>query len=206
MIVIVDYGMGNLRSVEKALASLGAAARISNDPVVIGQADKLILPGVGAFGDGMKNIRTYGIEDAIVRFAASGKPLLGICLGMQMLFEDGEENPGVRGLGIIKGSVRKFDPAALGPGGLKIPHMGWNQVIWSKKSFLFDGIGDRSNFYFVHSYYPEPGEDVTAGVTGYGIDFASVIQKGNIAATQFHPEKSQKNGLRLLLNFIHYRG
>ncbi len=206
MIVIVDYGMGNLRSVEKALISLGAPVRISDDPGIIAKADKLILPGVGAFGDGMKNIRDYGIEDAIIGVAAAGRPFLGICLGMQMLFEDGEENPGVRGLGIIKGSVRKFDPAVLGPRGLKIPHMGWNQVTRSKTSSLFDGIEDGSNFYFVHSYYPAPLEDVTVGVTDYGIGFASVIQKNNVAATQFHPEKSQKNGLRLLLNFIQQRG
>ncbi len=206
MIVIVDYGMGNLRSVEKAIASIGASSAISNDSHVILKADKLIIPGVGAFGDGMKNIRSYGIEDAIISFASTGKPLLGICLGMQMLFENGDENPGIKGLSLIKGSVKSFDHGLFKDKGLKIPHIGWNIVRQSKKSFLFDGIPDHSYFYFVHSYYPVPEEDVGIGVTDYGIDFTSVIQKDNILATQFHPEKSQQNGLRLLLNFINYRG
>ncbi len=206
MIVIVDYGMGNLRSVEKAVASVGAVSMISSDPDTIVKADRLILTGVGAFGDGMTNIRAYGIEDAIQRFFGTGRPALGICLGMQMLFEDDEENPGVQGLGLIKGSVKKFDTATLGARGLKIPHIGWNTVTQEKRSFMFDGIADGSYFYFVHSYYPAPIEDVGAGSTEYGARFASVVQKDNVVATQFHPEKSQANGLRLLSNFINHRG
>jgi imidazole glycerol-phosphate synthase subunit HisH len=206
MIVIVDYGMGNLRSVEKAIASIGASSVISNDPYVILKADKLVIPGVGAFGDCMKNIRAYGIEDAVKQFIAKGRPVIGICVGMQMLFDDGDENPGVKGLGLMNGRVKGFDHAQLAGKGLKIPHMGWNTVKQAKKSFLFEGIEDKSYFYFVHSYYPAPLEDVAIGTTDYGIDFTSVVQKNNIVATQFHPEKSQANGLKLLLNFINYRG
>ncbi len=206
MIVIVDYGMGNLRSVEKAIASIGASSLISNDPDAISKADKLVIPGVGAFGDCMNNIRAYGIEDAVKQFIAKGRPVIGICLGMQMLFEGGDENPGVKGLGLMKGSVKGFDHEQLAGKGLKIPHMGWNTVKQGKKSFLFEGIKDKSYFYFVHSYYPAPLEDITIGTTDYGIDFTSVVQKDNVVATQFHPEKSQKNGLRLLSNFINYRG
>ncbi|MGB9736116.1 MAG: imidazole glycerol phosphate synthase subunit HisH [bacterium] len=206
MVVIVDYGMGNLRSVHKAVVAIGSSAIISNKPDDIIKADKLIIPGVGAFGDGMQNIRDYGIEDAIVQFINSGKPVLGICLGMQMLFYDGDENPGIKGLSVIKGSVKMFDQQILRKQGLKIPHIGWNAVTQTRKSFLFEGIPDKSYFYFVHSYYPVPAEDVGIGVTDYGVDFTSVIQKGNIVATQFHPEKSQKMGLRLLSNFINYKG
>ncbi len=206
MIVIVDYGMGNLRSVEKAIASIGASSVISNDPDAISKADKLVIPGVGAFGDCMKNIRAYGIEDAVKQSIAKGMPVIGICLGMQMLFEDGDENPGVKGLGLMKGSVKGFDHNLSAGKGLKIPHMGWNIVRQIKKSFLFEGIPDKSYFYFVHSYYPSPVEDVSIGITDHGIDFTSVIQKDNVVATQFHPEKSQANGLKLLSNFVKYRG
>ncbi len=206
MIVIVDYGMGNLRSVEKAIASIGASSVISNDPDAIVKADKLIIPGVGAFGDCMKNLRSYGVEDAVRQFIAKGRPALGICVGMQILFEDGEESPGIKGLGLMKGSVKRLDHGRLSVQGLKIPHMGWNTVRQAKGSFLFEGIADKSYFYFVHSYCPAPLEDVAIGVTDYGVDFTSVVRKDNIVATQFHPEKSQANGLRLLSNFFRYRG
>jgi glutamine amidotransferase len=206
MVVIVDYGMGNLRSVQKAVSAVGGNVTISNKPEEIVNADKLIIPGVGAFGDGMKNIRAYHIEEAIFQFVKTGRLLLGICLGMQMLFEDGDENPGVKGLSILKGSVKMFDPVLCKQKKLKIPHIGWNSVKQIKRSFIFDGIPDNSYFYFVHSYYPKPVDDVSIGITEYGIDFTSVVQKDNIIATQFHPEKSQKMGLKLLSNFINYRG
>ncbi len=206
MIVIVDYGMGNLRSVEKAVASVGSASIISDDPDTISKADKLIIPGVGAFGDGMKNIRACGVEDGVKQFVRKGKPLLGICLGMQMLFDDGDENPGVKGLELISGSVKIFDSESFNKKGLKIPHIGWNTVKQIKKSFLFDEIKDNSYFYFVHSYYSSPIEDTSICITDYGINFTSAVQKGNIVATQFHPEKSQANGLKLLSNFINYKG
>lgn len=206
MIVIVDYGMGNLRSVQKAILAVGDSAIISNKPEEILNADKLIIPGVGAFGDGMDNIRAFGIEDAIIQFIKKGRLLLGICLGMQMLFNEGEENPGVKGLSVVKGSVKMFDQSTFKEQGLKIPHIGWNVVTKVKDSFLFDAIPDNSYFYFVHSYYPAPYEDISIGMTDYGITFTSVIQKDNIVATQFHPEKSQKLGLKLLSNFINYRG
>ena len=206
MITIVDYGMGNLRSVEKAIASFGEKVIISKDPDQISNADKLILPGVGAFGDGMTNIRSYGIEQAIKDFVKTGKLMLGICLGMQMLFEECDESPGVQGLGLIKGGVKGFKEAGIKSQGLKVPHIGWNSVEQVKYSFIFDGIKDKSYFYFVHSYYPAPLEDVTIGNTGYGITFTSVVQRDNVIATQFHPEKSQQNGLSMLSNFIKFRG
>ncbi|MCL4477603.1 MAG: imidazole glycerol phosphate synthase subunit HisH [Deltaproteobacteria bacterium] len=206
MITIVDYGMGNLRSVEKAIASFGTKVIISKDPDQISNADKLILPGVGAFGDGMINIRSYGIEQAIKDFVKTGKLMLGICLGMQMLFEECDENPGVQGLGLIKGGVKGFKQAGIKSQGLKVPHIGWNSVEQVKYSFIFEGIKDKSYFYFVHSYYPAPLEDVTIGNTGYGIAFTSVVQRDNVIATQFHPEKSQQNGLSMLSNFIKFRG
>lgn len=206
MITIVDYGMGNLRSVEKAVVSFGAKAMISKDPDEILHADKLILPGVGAFGDGMSNIRNYGIEQAIKDFVKTGKLMLGICLGMQMLFEEDDENPGVKGLGLIKGKVKGFGLSGIKSQGLKVPHIGWNIVEQVKYSFIFEGIKDKSYFYFVHSYYPVPLEDVTIGSTDYGMAFTSVVQKDNVIATQFHPEKSQKIGLNMLSNFMNFRG
>lgn len=186
MITIADYGMGNLRSVSKAFEHIGQEISITNSPKDILDSEALVVPGVGAFGDCINNLKTLGILDVIKKFIASGKPYLGICLGMQILFNSSEEAPRVRGLGIFSGTVKKF-PDSLG---LKIPHMGWNTV-------------NNSYMYFVHSYYVDPlDKSIIAGETEYGIRFCSMIKKDNIWATQFHPEKSQKLGLEFLQNFI----
>ncbi len=196
MIVVVDYGRGNLRSVEKALQKLGYNTLVSSDPEQVLKADKLILPGVGAFGDCMANLCSYGLKEAVLEFIKSGKPFLGICLGLQLLFSESEEYGPVKGLNIISGKVKRF------PKGLKVPHMGWNTVKIIKKNPLFEGIRDNSYFYFVHSYYVVPEEEkVVATITDYGLDFVSMVSWENIFATQFHPEKSQKVGLRFLDNF-----
>ncbi len=198
MITIVDYGMGNLRSVSKALEHLGIGSRISADPDEVANAERLILPGVGAFGDAMAELERRGLADAVRAFARSGRPLIGICLGMQLLFDSSEESPGVDGLGLIPGTVRRFDAE------LKVPHMGWNTVEQRRRDGLFKEIPDGEFFYFVHSYYVDPAPDAAeaaAGMTGYGIEFPSVLSYGNFYATQFHPEKSQQRGLQMLRNF-----
>ena len=198
MINIIDFKMGNLRSVEKAFHHLGFEAQISADPAAIAGASHLVLPGDGAFGKSMEHIREMGFEEPIREFIATGKPFLGICVGFQLLFEQSEEMGSYQGLGILPGKVLKFPP------GRKIPHMGWNQVSWQRSSPLTEGMPDKPWFYFVHSYYAEAadGKDVL-GTTGYGIEFASVVSRdqGKIFAVQFHPEKSQEAGLRLLKNF-----
>ena len=196
MIVIVDYGRGNLRSVEKAFEKLGYKAMVSSHPEEIVSADKLVLPGVGAFGDCMENLKSYGLIESVLEFIKSGKPFLGICLGLQLLFSESEEYGPVKGLNVIPGRVVRF------PKGLKVPHMGWNTVEVVSNNPLFDGIDNNSFFYFVHSYYVVPdSKDVISAVTDYGVKFASAIWKENIFATQFHPEKSQKVGLKFLDNF-----
>ena len=199
-IVIVDYDVGNLRSVQKALEKVGADAKISRHTEDIASADAVVLPGVGAFAECMNNLRSYGLETATRDFIKSGKPFLGICVGYQILFEESEEFGHSKGLGVFKGKCVKFSSDHLQPGH-KIPHMGWNQVRYVNKGRLFDGIDDGSDFYFVHSYYPEPVEGIAVGVTEYGVEFASSVEKGNVFATQFHPEKSQQSGLKLLENF-----
>jgi glutamine amidotransferase len=200
MISIVDYGMGNLRSVKKAFESLGFSAALTRDRKGILSSSGLVLPGVGAFGDCMKNLEEYGLLEPIKKFIDNGKPFLGICLGLQLIFEESEESPGVRGLGVLKGRVvrfPKFDKERL-----KVPHMGWNQVEIKPGLTMARGILDGSWFYFVHSYFPEPDdENVIMGRTRYGIEFASIIQKENVFACQFHPEKSSTIGLYLLGNF-----
>ncbi len=196
MIVIVDYGRGNLRSVEKAFEKLGYKAMVSSHPEEIVSADKLVLPGVGAFGDCMENLKSYGLIESVLEFIKSGKPFLGICLGLQLLFSESEEYGPVKGLNVIPGRVVRF------PKGLKVPHMGWNTVEVVSNNPLFDGIDNNSFFYFVHSYYVVPNDrDVISAVTDYGVKFVSAIWKENIFATQFHPEKSQKVGLKFLDNF-----
>ncbi|NPA15629.1 MAG: imidazole glycerol phosphate synthase subunit HisH [Deferribacteres bacterium] len=196
MIVVVDYGRGNLRSVEKALQKLGYATKVSSDPEEVVKADKLVLPGVGAFGDCMDNLSSYGLKEAVLDFIRSGKPFLGICLGLQLLFSESEEYGPVKGLDVIPGRVKRF------PRGLKVPHMGWNTVRIVRENPLLSGVPDNSYFYFVHSYYVAPeSEDVVSTLTDYGLDFVSMINYENIFATQFHPEKSQKVGLRFLDNF-----
>ncbi len=198
MINIVDYKMGNLRSVEKAFHHLDFEARISADPADIAGASHLVLPGDGAFGKSMEHIREMGFEEPIREFIATGKPFLGICVGFQILFQQSEEMGSYQGLGILPGKVLKFPP------GRKIPHIGWNQVSWLRPSPLTESIPDKSWFYFVHSYYAETADSKDVlGITGYGIEFTSVVsrEQGKIFAVQFHPEKSQEAGLRLLKNF-----
>lgn len=196
MIAVVDYGMGNLRSVQKGLEKVGYLAKIATAPEELYAARGIILPGVGAFGDTMANLRSRGLDAAIVRSIEEGKPFLGICIGLQVLFEYGEEMGCHRGLGIFPGRVRRF------AGDMKVPHMGWNQVILKQKCPILEGIPDRSYFYFVHSYYAEtPAEEIICATTLYGIEFPSVIARDNIFAVQFHPEKSSALGLKVLENF-----
>ena len=198
MIVIVDYGMGNLRSVQKGFERIGSEALVSRDIRDINSATKLVLPGVGAFPECMKNLTKFGLVESILDFLKSNRPFLGICLGLQLLFDESEEFGLNSGLEVIPGKVKAFDREI----GLKIPHMGWNQVIFKKDIAIFDGIDNESYFYFVHSYYVEPEQESdTAAQTDYGITFTSAIARGNVFALQFHPEKSQKNGLKILENF-----
>ncbi|HLE25631.1 MAG TPA: imidazole glycerol phosphate synthase subunit HisH [Thermodesulfobacteriota bacterium] len=200
MISIVDYGMGNLRSVKKAFESLGFLPTVTSNPEEILNSGGLVLPGVGAFGDCMKNLEEYNLIEPIRLFIKDGKPFLGICLGLQLLFEESEESPGVNGLGILKGKVVRFP--RFDEGRLKVPHMGWNQVDARRPLPILKGIPVGSWFYFVHSYFPEPEDStVIAGITHYGIEFTSAIEKDNIFACQFHPEKSSTLGLRILENF-----
>ncbi|HVN23062.1 MAG TPA: imidazole glycerol phosphate synthase subunit HisH [Syntrophorhabdales bacterium] len=197
MIAIVDYGMGNLRSVTNAFARLGASIVVTSDRNAIATARAIVLPGVGAFGKCMENLVRFDLLDVLLDQINKGKPYLGICLGLQMLFESSEEAPGVKGLGLVKGSVKRFKNE------LKVPHMGWNQVEQTKGSQLFKGIRQGEHFYFVHSFYPEPTEEeLIASTTDYGKPFASSVERENIFACQFHPEKSQRVGLHLLQNFI----
>ncbi|MGC8603634.1 MAG: imidazole glycerol phosphate synthase subunit HisH [Desulfomonilaceae bacterium] len=198
MIVIVDYGMGNLRSVQKGFERVGSSALVSRKVEDLRAADKLVLPGVGAFPECMRNLKKLELVDPIVDFLKCRKPFLGICLGLQLLFDESEEFGLNSGLKIIPGKVKAFHRDI----GLKIPHMGWNQVIIEKDIPIFQGIDDESFFYFVHSFYVEPDirSDIAAQ-TDYGITFTSAIARDNIFALQFHPEKSQKNGLRILENF-----
>ncbi len=200
MIAIVDYGMGNLRSVSKAFQSQGFPVAVTNDPQDIDSADGLVLPGVGAFGDCVKHLDEFGLIGPIKRFIDSGKPFLGICLGLQVLFEGSEESPDVKGLGILKGEVVRFP--VFEKERLKVPHMGWNQIEIMKHVPVLEGIPDGSWFYFVHSYYAVPeDENVIALKSSYGIDFTAAVQKENIFACQFHPEKSSTLGLKMLSNF-----
>jgi glutamine amidotransferase len=201
MIAIMDYGMGNLRSVQKALAKSGAEAAIfataKDMESAADSVQALVLPGVGAFGQGMENLRARGFLPAIYRSVEAGKPLLGICLGLQLLFEESEEMGRHQGLGLFPGRVKRF----MGP--LKVPHIGWNQIHPLQSSFLLEGIPAGSYAYFVHSYYAEPrNPDVILATTDYGLDFASVAGRGKVYGLQFHPEKSQAVGLRMLQNFV----
>jgi len=200
LIAVIDYGMGNLRSVTKAFEKLGADVEVVSSPKQLALADKVVLPGVGAFADTMEGIRKRGLEGTVREFISSGKPYLGICMGYQILFGESEEGGDHKGLGILKGRVKRFKPKK----GLKVPHMGWNRVSFKKKECpLFKGIADDSYFYFVHSYYADPNEkNVVAGATGYGTEFASMVWRDNLYAVQFHPEKSQEIGLKMLKNFI----
>lgn len=203
MVAIIDYGAGNLQSVKKALDFIGEDSEITSDIEKIKSASHVILPGVGSFGDAMDCIYASGLFQVIREVALSGKPFLGICLGLHLLFEKSEESPNAVGLGILKGCVKKF-PMDMG---LKVPHIGWNSVCIENDNGIFKNILDGSYVYFVHSYYLET-EDKSdiAGTTDYGINFTCAVQKGSICATQFHPEKSSDVGLQILKNFVAMRG
>lgn len=199
MVAIIDYGAGNLSSVKKALDYLGAENEITQDREKILSATHIILPGVGSFEDAMNSMKERGLVDVVKEAAASGKPFLGICLGLQLLFESSEESPGAEGLGILKGKIVEIPKNT----GLKVPHMGWNSITVKQKDGIFKDIDDESYFYFVHSYYlKDAEEDVVAATTEYGVSIQCAVQKGNLCATQFHPEKSSKVGLKLLENFL----
>jgi glutamine amidotransferase len=204
MIAIIDYGMGNLRSVQKGFERVGHDAVVTSDAKTILNAHKVVLPGVGAFPDCIRNLQEYGLIDAVHRSIASGKPFLGICLGLQLLFTESEEFGISKGLNIIKGRVVRFriqDPA------LKIPHMGWNSISIKQKAPALQGVLDNSHVYFVHSFYVVPEDkSVIATTTNYGIEFVSSIWKDNIFAVQFHPEKSQSIGLSMLKRFGEQKG
>jgi len=205
MIAIVDYGMGNLRSVHKALERVGVEAQVTADPQEVLDASKIILPGVGAFRDCMHNLEESHLLEPVIRSIKAGKPFLGICLGLQLLFEESDEFGLHKGMGALPGRVTRFPEAIQDPDTNQpypIPHMGWNTIEIKKDTLLFAGIESGSFFYFVHSYYaiPQDPTDIAA-TTPYGIEFACAVQHDNIHAVQFHPEKSQEIGLRLLKNF-----
>lgn len=193
---IIDYGVGNLRSVEKAFAATGCAAVVSSNEKVLRQAERLVLPGVGAFGACMKALTERGFDELVRERVAKGIPLLGVCVGMQLLFEESDEFGTTKGLGLLRGRVRRF------AGDLITPQVGWNQVRQRVTHPLFDGIVDGAFFYFVHSYYCEPSDnEVVLSETDYGVPYPSVVANGNLCGVQFHPEKSQAGGLKLLSNF-----
>lgn len=198
IIGIINYEIGNLRSVEKAFQSAGAQTRWVRSPQDTAGLSGLVLPGVGAFGDCIKGLRAIGMWESVKEWVAADKPFFGICVGYQMLFESSEESPGIDGLGIFKGRVVKFQDASL-----KVPQIGWNTVNVKQPSPFLNEIKDGTFFYFVHSYYPQVADPaITALETEYGIRFTSAVSKGNLIATQFHPEKSQKAGLQLVKNFV----
>jgi len=199
MIAIIDYDAGNIKSVEKALLSLGEEVVITRDAQEILNADGVILPGVGAFGDAMEKLHSYKLVETIHRCVEQGTPFLGICLGLQLLFESSEESPGVEGLHILDGKIVRIPDAP----GLKIPHIGWNDLSYPNKGRLFEGIDEHSYVYFVHSYYLQAKEaDIVTGTTEYGTLIHASVEKENVFACQFHPEKSSGVGLKILENFI----
>ncbi len=200
MIGIVDYNMGNLASVINAFTKVGANATLESDPEKLDQYDKLILPGVGAFSDAMEHLQSNGMDEAVKNFAASGKPLLGICLGMQLLFESSEEFGSTQGLGLIPGKVVAFDESKFDHP-LKVPHMGWNELFVQNDTAIFDGLAKDFYLYFVHSYHAICDDKYAIGKTHYGYEFVSAVQNGNIYGIQPHPEKSHNNGLKIIENF-----
>ncbi len=199
MIAVIDYDAGNMKSVEKAVVSLGYEAVITRDPDTILGADKVILPGVGAFGDAMKRLKSYGLVDVIRKVTEKKTPFLGICLGLQLLFEESEESPGVEGLGILEGKIVRF-PDEIG---LKIPQIGWNDLSFPGSGRLFQGLADHPYVYFVHSYYLQAKDPaIVTATTEYGVTVHASVEKDNIFACQFHPEKSSQAGLTILKNFL----
>ncbi len=202
MIAVVDYDAGNVKSVEKAIEKLGAKHILTSDPEEIRKADAVILPGVGNFGDCVNKLKERGLDAALKEYAASGKPFLGICVGLQLLFDESEESPGVKGLGILPGKIKRFPGSAE----LKVPQIGWNDIIDSKGRLL-EGIDKGTYFYFVHSFYLESADlSIVTSHTEYGVTYDSSVEKGNIFATQFHPEKSSDAGLKVLSNFLKIAG
>jgi glutamine amidotransferase len=201
VLAIVDYGMGNLRSVEMAFRRLGIHPTVTADAQTIACAEAVVLPGVGAFGDAMDRLQTLDLVSPLRDAIQEGRPFLGICLGLQLLFETSEEMGAHEGLGVLPGTVRRF------PEGMTVPHMGWNQIDQTRALPLYDGVTDHSYAYFVHSYYVEPREDaLVAATTDYGLRFASIVARENIVAIQFHPEKSQDVGERILSNWLRMAG
>ncbi len=198
MIAIIDYGAGNIQSVSKALKHIGCDAFITRDKEQILKADGAVLPGVGSFGDTMDTMNSYGIKDTVIEYTKSGKPFLGICLGLQLLFPASEESPEAKGLGIFDGTITKIPSGE----GLKIPHIGWNSLDIKKTDGLFKGIDKNPYVYFVHSYFLNASDkNIVSAQTQYGVSIDASIEKGNIFATQFHPEKSGETGLKILKNF-----
>ncbi|QIN82659.1 imidazole glycerol phosphate synthase subunit HisH [Rubrobacter tropicus] len=196
-VAVIDYDAGNTLSVTRALEKVGARVDLTSDPERVGGADVVVLPGVGAFGDCMKKLRERGMDVACGEAFRSGKPFLGVCVALQVIFDDSEESPGAEGLGLLPGSVRRFEA-----GDLKVPHMGWNELRLVREHPVLDGL-DGEDFYFVHSYYPEPAEAADLlGETEYGVRFCAVAGRENLVAVQFHPEKSSRAGLRLYENFL----
>lgn len=199
MVAVIDYDAGNIKSVEKALVSLGESAVITRDRETILKADRIVLPGVGAFGDAMGKLRAYGLVDVIKEAVLQNTPFLGICLGLQLLFESSEETPGIEGLGILKGKIVKIPDNK----GLKVPQIGWNALEFPNKGRLFNGISENSYVYFVHSYYLQADEpEIVTATTEYAAHIHASVEKGNVFACQFHPEKSSDVGLRILKNFL----
>lgn len=208
MIAIIDYGMGNLRSVQKGFERIGCAAEVTADPARLLAAEKIVLPGVGAFRDCIHNLEQGGFVEPILQLIAEGRPFLGICLGLQLLFTESEEFGLHKGLGVIPGRVVRFPEGMKEQGEkLPVPHMGWNQISLKAETPLFNTINDGSNVYFVHSYYVKPDDpSVVAATCNYGLEFCAAIRKDNVMATQFHPEKSQGIGLQMLKNFAEMKG
>lgn len=199
MIAIIDYDAGNIKSVEKALLALGEEVIVTSDARQILEADGVILPGVGAFGDAMKKLKDYGLVEVIHQVVEKKTPFLGICLGLQLLFESSEESPGVKGLGILEGQIVRIPDGE----GIKVPHIGWNSLTYPNKGRLFEGIAENSYVYFVHSYYLRAKEDsIVTAATEYGTYIHASVEKDNVFACQFHPEKSSDVGLTILKNFI----
>jgi len=199
IVAVVDYGAGNLRSVEKALERLGGNPLVTSDPAEVLAAEAIVVPGQGAAGQAMRSLERLGLIEPLRRVMSEGRPFFGVCLGMQILLTRSDEDGGQKCLGLVPGTVRRL------PAGLKVPHMGWNQVELTTDHPVFAGVPNRANFYFVHSYYCDPEDPaVIAGQTEYGVRFCSAIAQGNLVATQFHPEKSGHIGLRLYANFLEW--
>lgn len=203
MIAILDYDAGNIRSVEKALLSLGQDVTVTRDAETILNADRVVLPGVGVFGDAMGNLEKYGLVPVIKKVIENNTPFLAICVGIQLLFEESEESPGAKGLGIFKGKILRIPPSE----DIKVPQIGWNSLHIEKPSVLLNGINENAYVYFVHSYYVKAEEeDIITSSAEYGVHIHASVERGNVFATQFHPEKSSSVGLKILKNFIDYKG